>query len=66
MEPDKYADGAKRFDELMGIYRQLKRLAFALKEMEVRSWKSVEAASAKLLRQARKEKKLLGKKRVKK
>lgn len=66
MEKDKdYVEGFERFEELMGIYRQLKRLAGVLKVMQARPWQSVDVSAAKLLRLARKEKKTLLKKRIK-
>jgi ClpP class serine protease len=61
-----YVSDSKRVDELMGIYRQLARLKGLLKEHDVRAWKTVESAAAKVLRQAKREMKELKGKRKKK
>lgn len=61
-----YVSESKRIDELMGIYRQLKRLAELLKALDVRAWKNADITAAKVLRYARKEGKTLKSKRVRK
>lgn len=61
-----YVEQSARLSELMGIYRQLKRLASLLKEFDVRAWKSCDVTAAKILRYVRKEKKGLKEKRVRK
>lgn len=61
-----YVEESKRVDDLMGIYRQLKRLAGQLREMDVRAWQSTDISAAKVLRYVRKEKKGLKSKRVRK
>ncbi len=65
MQQDKdYVEGSERYEELMGIYRQIKRLAGLLKSLDARPWKSVDISAAKVLRMARSERKALLKKRV--
>lgn len=61
-----YVADSERLGQLMAIYRQLKTLASNLKVMDVRAWKYVDICAAKILRYARKEKKQLKEKRVRK
>lgn len=59
-----YIENSKRHDDLMAVYRQLKKASAFLKEHESRSWKSVDVSAAKVLREARKLMKSLKTKRA--